>query len=123
VVSTAGPTAVNLGFLDQSRYFAIHVTPQLSSRRLSGTRLKSHCFSESLVQPGLENFSLYSPFYHISLWSCSGIEHIASALSPLIIHDPYTITLFVILLFRNRISRRHAIYSDSVYIIRLNVVL
>jgi hypothetical protein len=26
------PTAVNLGFLDRSRYFFIHVTPQLSSR-------------------------------------------------------------------------------------------
>jgi hypothetical protein len=27
------PTAVNLGFLDRSRYFFIQVTPQLSSRR------------------------------------------------------------------------------------------
>jgi hypothetical protein len=26
------PTAVNLGFLDRSRYFSIQVTPQLSSR-------------------------------------------------------------------------------------------
>jgi hypothetical protein len=38
VMSVEVSTAVNLGFLDRSRYFFIHVAPHLSSQGLSGPR-------------------------------------------------------------------------------------
>jgi hypothetical protein len=42
------PTAVNLGFLDRSRYFSIQVAPQLSSRG------RVDPVPENLAGPGIE---------------------------------------------------------------------
>jgi hypothetical protein len=47
------PTAVNLGFIDRSRYFFIQLAPQLSSRGWVGP-FQIPYFSENLVGPGIE---------------------------------------------------------------------
>jgi hypothetical protein len=46
-------TAINLGFLDRSRHFAIHLDLHLSSRGSVAT-FQTYYFSENLVAPGID---------------------------------------------------------------------
>jgi hypothetical protein len=48
------PTAVNLSFLDRSRYFFIQVAPHLFSQGLSGPRSRPTGIQKNLVAPVIE---------------------------------------------------------------------
>jgi hypothetical protein len=96
------PTAVNLGFLDQSRYFFIQVAPH----EAEWTSFQTPYFSENLVGPGIEPWTSGSvarnsdpiPYtflpkhLEVALTTCSGIlcpcanSHVRAA--PMYSHQP-----------------------------------
>jgi hypothetical protein len=47
------PRPLNLGFLDRSRYFSIHVAPSYP-HEAEWNAFQTHYFSENLVAPGIE---------------------------------------------------------------------
>jgi hypothetical protein len=53
VDSATDPTAVNLGFLDRSRYFSIQVALSCP-HEAEWTPFQTHYFSENLVAPGIK---------------------------------------------------------------------
>jgi hypothetical protein len=58
MVSTAAPTAINLGFLDLSDYFSFKKL-FIYAHKAEWTPFQIHCYSENLVAPGIEPGTQY----------------------------------------------------------------